>query len=104
MTTATPTKLRNGNWGAKVKGTVREGDSIQITTRAGKSWVASVSKVIWSGQGVSIVATGSAGSGSRKNNRGRECDCGACEDLISHGYRPGARITCSNCGGWAEAY
>lgn len=57
MINATPTKLRSGDWGAKVQGRVRKGDSIQITTRAGKSWTATVAKVVWSGNGVAIVAT-----------------------------------------------
>lgn len=55
---ATPTKLRSGNWGATVKGaTVTEGDIVQITTRAGKTWAAAVTKVVWSGNGATIVAT-----------------------------------------------
>lgn len=54
---ATPTKLRNGSWGAKVQGTVRTGDTVQITARSGNSWTATVQKVVWSGEGVAIVAT-----------------------------------------------
>jgi len=67
MTTipATPTKLRSGEWGAKVQGTVRQGDTITITTRAGKSWTSSVAKVVWSGDGVAIVATQSRSNGYR---------------------------------------
>lgn len=65
ITKATPAKLRNGNWGARVSGSVREGDSIEITTKAGKSWMATVAKVVWSGNGISIVATK-----SRKSNSG----------------------------------
>lgn len=69
---ATPTKLRNGNWGAKVQGTATEGSTITITTKKGKSWTATVSKVIWTGNGVSIVATDSVGrsSGRRGYRRG----------------------------------
>lgn len=56
--TASPTKLRSGNWGAKIQGAkVREGDTVTITTRSGKSWDAEVVKVVWSGSGVSICAT-----------------------------------------------
>ena len=66
MANATPAKLRNGSWGARVQGRVSAGDSVQITTKAGKSWTATVSKVVWSGNGVSICATESSGSrGSR---------------------------------------
>jgi hypothetical protein len=54
---ASPAKLRSGAWGARVKGTVSEGDTVTITTRAGKSWDARVTKVVWSGDGVSICAT-----------------------------------------------
>jgi len=57
MTTATPTKLRNGDWGARVSGSVRPGDAVQISTKAGKSWTAIVDRVVWTGNGVSIVAT-----------------------------------------------
>ena len=63
MTTinATPAKLRSGEWGARVQSdTVSVGDTIQITTRAGKSWPATVSQVIWRGKGITLVATGKA--------------------------------------------
>lgn len=55
--TASPIKLKNGEWGAKVSGTPRVGERITITTSAGKSWSAEVAKVVWSGDGVAIVAT-----------------------------------------------
>ena len=61
-TKATPTKLRSGEWGARVQGKVSEGDVITITTRSGKSWDATVRKVVWSDGDVSIVATSSAPS------------------------------------------
>lgn len=60
MKTATPTKLRDGSWGATVKSTsIKTGDTVQITTRGGKSWTARVSRVVWSGNGISICATAS---------------------------------------------
>lgn len=58
MYNASPVKLRSGAWGARVASTsVRRGDSIRITTRSGKSWTATVAKVVWSGSGVAICAT-----------------------------------------------
>jgi len=54
---ASPTKLRDGSWGARVRGQAHPGDEIQITTRAGKSWTAHVDRVLWTGEGVSIVST-----------------------------------------------
>ena len=56
-TTATPAKLRDGSWGARVRGTVAAGDVVTITTSAGKTWQATVQRVIWRGAGVSICAT-----------------------------------------------
>ncbi len=54
---ASPTKLRTGSWGATVEGSVSVGDVVTITTRAGKSWDARVSHIVWTGDGKSIVAT-----------------------------------------------
>jgi len=72
MIAATPTKLRSGEWGAKVQTPhVHQGDDIEITTKAGKSWAARVAKVIWTGDDVAIVATCSAGyTPATRNSRG----------------------------------
>ncbi len=75
---ATPVKLRSGEWGAKVQGQVREGDTVTITTRAGKSWEARVSRVVWHGGGVSICATGGRGGrgpGRRRGGCHTDGDC-----------------------------
>lgn len=45
---ATPAKLNDGSWGAKVKSSdVAIGDSVTITTRGGKSWEAIVDAVFY---------------------------------------------------------
>lgn len=69
---ATPKKLRNGTWGAIASTEqVSRGDTLTITTRAGKSWTATVEQVIWRGDGVAICATASAPrSGGRSAVRG----------------------------------
>lgn len=54
---ATPAKLRDGSWGARVKGDAKKGDEIQITTQGGKSWTAVVETVVWSGDGITLVKT-----------------------------------------------
>jgi hypothetical protein len=103
---ATPTKLKNGNWGAKVtvgEHSVIENDTITITTRSGKSWTAFVGRVYWRGQGVVICETKSAVKSSRARHGGRRggwCDCGGNEDPMS--FFPqyaGQVIKCPNCGG-----
>lgn len=47
--TASPAKLRNGSWGARVPGTARKGQALQIQARSGKSWDAVVDRVLWTG-------------------------------------------------------
>ena len=56
-TAASPAKLRDGSWGARVRGQVAQGDVITIRTAAGKEWQARVRSVVWSGEGVTICAT-----------------------------------------------
>jgi hypothetical protein len=58
-TPATPAKLRDGSWGARVQGAAAVGDVVTITTRAGKTWDARVTSVIWTGDGVALCATAS---------------------------------------------
>lgn len=78
-TPATPAKLRDGTWGARVQGTARRGQQITITTRRGKSWDATVQRVLWSGDGVTLVATASGVSthshGRRRSRCGCRCGC-----------------------------
>lgn len=81
---ATPYKLRNGSWGCKVQGTVSEGDTVTVTTRAGKSWLARITNIVWSGEGVTLCATESLDrpSSTSQRQRGRRtgCSCGSRED------------------------
>lgn len=88
MTTATPTKLRSGDWGARVHGPAAQGDTIEITTRAGKTWHATVSRVLWSGDGVSIVETQQNRPRSRRNmglGTWTGCSCGSVEEYEKSG-------------------
>jgi len=68
---ATPAKLRDGSWGARIEGAASIGDTLQITTKAGKTWQAKVTRVVWQGEGVALVATVSLDSAPRAAaNRG----------------------------------
>ena len=78
MVTATPTKLNNGDWGAKVSGTIKVGDTIRITTKAGKTWTSVVSKVVWSGSGAAIVATSKKPSTCRVAGKSYKRESGYC--------------------------
>jgi hypothetical protein len=85
--TATPAKLRNGSWGARVQGAVAKGDAVTITAKSGKSWTATVDAVVWTDGQVSLVATSSldrpsagsnwARSASRRDRSG-DCNCRMC--------------------------
>lgn len=62
--TATPTKLRDGTWGARVSGRVSEGDLVTIRTSTGKTWQARITRIVWAGKDrdgadAAIVATAS---------------------------------------------
>ena len=88
---ASPAKLRSGDWGARVPYPVSPGDTITITAKSGKSWQATVDRVVWQGDGVWLVSTVSRdtgpsprrtagsprGSGRRGNWTG--CSCGSRE-------------------------
>lgn len=48
--TGHPARLRDGGWGAHVNSpSAQPGDTINIETRAGKTWVETVDRVIWTG-------------------------------------------------------
>lgn len=46
---------------------------VRIRTRAGKEWNARVTRVVWSGDGVSVCATENLGGPRRNGNRGGIC-------------------------------
>lgn len=57
-TQATPAKLRDGSWGARTTQRVTTGSLIQVRTRGGKTWTASVCEVVWTDGAVCLVRTG----------------------------------------------
>ncbi len=70
---ATPSKLRDGRWGARVEGgPVDVGTLVEIVTRAGKRWGATVSSIVWTDGAVSLVVTDSSDAPApRRHTRGR---------------------------------
>lgn len=95
---ATPAKLRDGSWGARVAGIVRPGDVVRIVARSGKTWDATVARVLWTGDDVMLVSTssssssGSSRSGSSLSGRGTwtGCRCGSVEEYARNS-------DCSSC-------
>jgi hypothetical protein len=94
--TASPAKLRDGSWGARVQGAAKSGDTVTIRASSGKAWDARIAKVLWTGDGVSLCSTTSLdrGTSSRSSGRGRGtwtgCSCGSVEEF-------GKRSDCESC-------
>jgi hypothetical protein len=97
MMQASPTKLRSGEWGAKVQGAPKVGDEITIQTRGGKSWTAQVTRIIWSGDDVAICATSSSsGRPEPTTLDGRTAIRG--QHWSSRGRGPVERLCAGGCG------
>lgn len=58
MKHATPAHLHDGTWGVRVQSEdVKEGEAVQVTSSSGKTWEATVSRVVWHGDGVAVCGT-----------------------------------------------
>ncbi len=84
--TASPAKLKSGAWGARVRGTASVGDIVTITTAAGKSWRAKITRIAWTGDGITLAETASmdrapsASAAPRSTSRyGGRSDSGSCQ-------------------------
>lgn len=97
MTNATPAKLRDGSWGARIQGAVSVGDVVKITTKAGKSWEARVSSVVWSGEGVTLVATASLDRAPRHGRMGYGHGAAAAMPGYSRYCTASASCRCYDC-------
>lgn len=54
---ATPAKLKTGDWGARVNFPVKPGDALTVQASTGKTWPATVERVMWTDGKVSLCAT-----------------------------------------------
>jgi hypothetical protein len=86
---ATYTKLKSGEWGVRVEGAVKEGQSVTVRKKNGETKTETVKKVVWSGGGISLCAvTGGSGSSyTPRASRGRRtgCSCGSIDGEINDG-------------------
>ena len=102
----TYTKLNNGSWGVRVRGTAAKGQKVTVTKKDGTTKIETVSAVLWSGDGVTLCAIApsapSAAAGvvrsafkksstSRRLRPGMECPCCRSEEL-------NAQLHCWECG------
>jgi hypothetical protein len=79
---ASYTKLHNGTWGIRVKGSTSQGATVEVTTKAGVVKTETVQRVLWSGNGTSICAITYTPRASKGASRGKwtGCACGSIED------------------------
>lgn len=99
--TASPAKLRDGSWGAKVHGSVEIGDKVEVVTSGGKRWNATVSRIVWRGEGVTIFATSTeprakTATATQATQRGECAECGRYGALRP--ARDSSGITAGCCG------
>ena len=75
----TYTKLKSGEWGVRVVGDAKRGQTVTVTTKAGKTKTERIDAVLWHGNGISLCSI------SRQTGRSR-------------GARGNGRTTCKECG------
>ncbi len=92
---ATYSKLRNGSWGVRVEGSVSPGQSVTVTTKAGKTKTETVGKVIWQGSGVSLCSIEERGSSRGTDSYGNRIGNG---DSYRAGVTAPHGRTCPMCG------
>ena len=114
MIKGSPAKLRNGGWGVRIKLEQKfdpSGHRVEITTKDGKSWVAKIDKVLWSGDqddGFVVLASteqipnesngATAKSAPRKIRDDENVRYGLCRDCGDEGFsRNGGPILCWDC-------
>lgn len=56
--TGTYTKLRSGEWGVRLaqEAKLKPGDTVTVVKKSGESKVETVRSVVWSGQGITLLA------------------------------------------------
>lgn len=102
---ATYTKLKSGNWGIRVVGSVRDGQSITVTKKSGETKTETVSRVVWSGNGITLAAIADSrgsytGSRSRYSSHSDYIDSHRCSSCHHTGDEcADLDCTCRTCGG-----
>lgn len=99
----TYTKLNNGSWGLRVRGTAKVGQKLTVSKKDGTSKIETVSAVLWSGDGITLCAIAASVSSvarsafstskpaTRKYRPGMDCPCCGSEPL-------NAQLHCWECG------
>lgn len=105
--TATYAKLQSGAWGVRIQGQAKAGQEVTVTKRSGETKRETIAKVVWSGNGISLCAIGTA---TRANNASGTCDnCGTHSSRLttcidSSGISGLCCPTCARESQWARSF
>lgn len=96
---ASYTKLRSGEWGVRSTTPIEAGQVVSVTKKSGETKTETISKVLWSGNGVWLASIG-ARSDSRSGRRtsGRYGGCRECGGPLRDAPRhPAMGGLCGEC-------
>lgn len=101
-------KLRDGSWGVRVEGApVQAGDNVVVTKKGGGTDTVTISKVVWSGNGVTLCAlppkAAAASSRGGRTNSSR-CHCGQQKNPRFSSCRDCYVVECEDMGDYSHSY
>jgi cytochrome c553 len=80
--TASPIKLRSGEWGVRTQGVPSAGAVVTVRAASGKTWTSTIVAVVWRGDGVAICAVGQRAIAQRSAGVSRAASCRECHGRI----------------------
>lgn len=90
---ATYTKLRSGEWGVRVIGGARQGQTLTVQKKSGETKRETVGRVLWTGsdsrtgQIMSLCTIGRGSASSPRLRRDGTYECDECGDYVKPGTR-----------------
>jgi hypothetical protein len=84
MATASYTKLKSGEWGVRIVGTASAGQTITVTKKDGTSKQETITKIVWSGNGITLAAVAQRAPQASKSKSYSDCDdfCQGCRKCM----------------------
>ena len=70
----TYTKLKTGDWGLRIQGSVKPGDAVTVSKKNGDVKRETVGKVVWTGNGISLATIGLSNQKSSSSRSGSSWD------------------------------
>jgi hypothetical protein len=86
---ATYTKLKSGEWGLRIEGTAKPGETVTVRKKSGEQETRTVGKVVWSGNGISLCTVAGAPAARPGSRRPRSRGGEVCQEC----GKPGRLVT-----------